>query len=256
MTNYYSKFVKLLEQLGRRHSIERVFGDFLILATGSYHPTNLASRGRVTDEANEAEYLAISKAYTREELNGMAELMALVMLDANERPYSDMLGEYFTEHITRGHNGQFFTPDSICKLMTGLTSGSEPVVNKTVADPACGSGRMLLAFAEQSPGNTFFAADVDQRCARMTVLNFFANGITGEVAWMNTLSMECWRAWHVHSGFFGVLPVPVEQCIQAARPTAAPAARPAAPMAPPPLPSTLRAGKEPALVIAEQLSLF
>lgn len=252
---HYKEFVKIIEKLGRRHSVERVFSDFLILATCAYHPQTIATRGQRPDADNEAEYMQVAKAYTRDELNDIAKLMSLVMLQAAERPYSDLLGEFFTEHVTRGRNGQFFTPDSICVMMAKMQIGDEPPVNKTVADPACGSGRMLLAFAEEAPGNTFYASDVDAQCARMTVLNFFANGMTGEVAWMNALSMECWRGWHVHAGFFGVLPVPVEQCALASRPLKQ-EATPAAPMVLPPLPSEIRGKQVVPVTSAQQLTLF
>ena len=35
--------------------------------------------------------------------------------------YEDPLGELFMNYITRGQNGQFFTPMPICKVMAGMT---------------------------------------------------------------------------------------------------------------------------------------
>ncbi|MGI4835108.1 MAG: N-6 DNA methylase [Janthinobacterium lividum] len=233
---FYAPFVKSLDQLGRRHGVERVFSDFLTLATCALHPQTLAHPGRDPDPANEAEYLAVSKGYTRDELDGIAELLGLMLMQATDEPFSDLLGEYFTEHVTRGHNGQFFTPDAICTLMARLTAGEEQPIGKTVHDPACGSGRMLLGFAEDAPRNTFFAGDVDVRCARMTALNLFANKLTGEVAHQNALSMECWRGWHVNAGRGGIQPITPAQVWQAARPaTVAPAAPKPMPSLPPSL---------------------
>ena len=249
---YYKPFVNSLEQLGRRHGVERVFSDFLTLATCALHPQTLAHPGHDPDPANEAEYLAVSKGYTRPELDGIAELLGLVLVQAREQPFTDLLGEYFTEHVTRGHNGQFFTPDSICTLMARLTAGDEPPIGKTVYDPACGSGRMLLGFAEDAPRNTFFAGDVDVRCARMTALNLFANKLTGEVAHLNALSMECWRGWHVNARRGGIQPLPPEQVHQAARPVP----REAKP-APAPPPSLLASPRRAAAASpGSQLGLF
>jgi hypothetical protein len=252
---YYKPFVKTIEQLGRRHGVERVFGDFLTLTTCALHVQTLAHPGHEPDAANEAEYLATSKSYDRPELDGIAELMGLTLLQAREEPFTDLLGEFFTEHVTRGHNGQFFTPDSICKLMAGLTAGEEPPIGKTVYDPACGSGRMVLGFAEDAPRNTFFAGDVDVRCARMTAINLFANKLTGEVAHLNALSMECWRGWHVNAARGGILPVEPAQVLQAGRPRQREASPPPRPQPAPP-PSLLAAPARAAKAPGAQLGLF
>ncbi|MGI4871227.1 MAG: N-6 DNA methylase [Janthinobacterium lividum] len=253
---YYKPFVKSIEQLGRRHGVERVFGDFLTLATCALHPQTLAHPGHDHDPANEAEYLAVSKSYERPELDGIAELLGLVLVQAREQPFTDLLGEFFTEHVTRGHNGQFFTPDSICSLMARLTAGDEPPTGKTVYDPACGSGRMVLGFAEDAPRNTFFAGDVDVRCARMTAINFFANKLTGEVAHMNALSLECWRGWHVNGSRGGIQPVASAQVVQAGRPRQHEALPPPRPQPAPPPPSLLAAPVRPATAPGAQLGLF
>ena len=44
-------------------------------------------------------------------------------------PYSDILGEYFTLNITNGHNGQYFTPEPIRKLMTKM-QGDDAIEEK------------------------------------------------------------------------------------------------------------------------------
>lgn len=206
-----------MERLAGRHALETVFSDFLTLATCSFHPQTVRSPGVNPDLENEGVYLAVAGRYQREELNTMAELMGLLILQANSRPYSDLLGEYFTEHVTRGRNGQYFTPDSICLLMARMTMG-ECCEGKTVNDPACGSGRMLLAFAEDAPKNHFFASDVDANCARMAALNFYLNGMTGEVVQMNTLTLEAWRAWHINAGVRGIQPIPLERALQVPQP--------------------------------------
>ena len=67
---------------------------------------------------------------------------------AMEETGQDVLGDIFTGGITYGEKGQFFTPDPVCQLMAVLTVPDEPDGEpKTVNDPACGSGRTLLAVA-------------------------------------------------------------------------------------------------------------
>lgn len=219
-----------MERLAGRHTLSTVFSDFLTLATYSLHPQTIRSPGIDPDAENEAEYLAVAGRYQRKELDQMAELMGLLMFQASAKPYSDLVGEYFQEHVTRGRNGQYFTPDTICRMMAQMTGG-EACEGKTVNDPACGSGRMLLSFAEDAPKNHFFASDVDANCARMTALNFYLNGMTGEVVQMNTLTLQAWRAWHINSGVRGIQPIPLERALQVPRPAQAGRA-PGAPQSP------------------------
>ncbi len=45
---------------------------------------------------------------------------------------------------------------------------------RTVNDPCCGSGRMLLSAAKIQPSWQFVGQDVDLRCVRMTAINLGA----------------------------------------------------------------------------------
>lgn len=208
----YKDFTKAVEWLGRRHSISTVFNDLLTMGICSFHETNIMSRLTQKDEANEALYMETIKRYDREELNQFAKMIGMVKLNAYEAPYSDMLGQYFTEHITRGHNGQYFTPDAICQLMAQMQGEKESITGKRVADPSCGSSRLLLEFARNNPDNTFYGADNANTCAKMSAINFFINGLKGEVAWMNTLSMEWYGGWHINRyPRIGIVPVEKEQ---------------------------------------------
>ncbi|HTM67308.1 MAG TPA: N-6 DNA methylase, partial [Flavipsychrobacter sp.] len=68
---------------------------------------------------------------------------------------------------------------------------------KDICDPTCGSGRMLLAAAKINRRLNYYGADVDLTCCKMTVLNMLVNSLPGEIAWMNTLSNEHWKSWHI-----------------------------------------------------------
>lgn len=200
-----------LLQLGRRFDLSRVFDDFLTMGMCSHHQTNISSRLSEIDEENEAEYMQVIKPYSKEELNQFAKLLANFQEGINHRQYSDMLGQFFTQHITQGHNGQFFTPEPICDLMARSFGIDKSVKDQRAYDPACGSGRLLLAFAKVAPDNTFYANDVSLTCAKMTSLNFMFNGLRGEVACMNTLSMEWTRGWRVNWPTLGIKPIDKEE---------------------------------------------
>lgn len=208
----YKDFVKAAEMLGRKHSLSNVFNDLLTIAVCSFHETNIMTGCRQKDEANEELYFKAIEGYDKEELSEFAKMLGMLQLNAYQAPYSDLLGQFFTEHITNGHNGQFFTPDGITRLMADMQGEAGTIEKKRVADPACGSGRLLLTFAEKNPNNTFYAADNAGTCAKMAAVNFFLGGMKGEVAWMNTLTMEWYGGWHVNRWpRIGIVPIEKEQ---------------------------------------------
>ena len=141
----------------------------------------------------------------------------------------DILGDLFQGAITYGEAGQFLTPQPVCRAMARLTIGEaaaggdgesaspelspvplveeagadEPATEqsaeqnpsprtpkRTVCDPACGSGRMLLAVAEINPHWEFYGQDVDLRCVRLCGLNLAFRNLYGYVIWGNSLGLE------------------------------------------------------------------
>ncbi len=211
MTEHFNSLVKNMESLSRKFDASRVFDDLLTMVICSHHTTNIKSRLQEKDEANEAFYMSTIEKYRPEELDLFAQACAAIQLNVLDNPYSDILGEYFMQNITRGQNGQYFTPEPVCDMMAVITGGEAAETGNRVLDPASGSGRMLLSYAKQSPDNYFFAADLSQICAKMSVVNFLFNGLRGEVACMNSLSYEFFQAWHVNMDGIGITPIEKEQ---------------------------------------------
>lgn len=183
-------FTNLFNSLALSNSLHTVFSDFLTITICA-----------LSGQRYEQEYLEIIKKYKRNEVDSFAEMFAemVLLMDDSGTGFVDVLGEFFTMHITRGQNGQFFTPQHITDLMAQLTGNTQAKeVDKTVLDPACGSGRTLLSFAKfNGKDNYFFGADVDLLCAKMCVINLCLNGLRGEVAHMNSLSMEMFSVYEV-----------------------------------------------------------
>lgn len=107
---------------------------------------------------------------------------------------NDVLGEFFEQHISNGRNGQFFTPNTICQFMASIVHAdgiTESALNQPlrILDPACGSGRMLLAsHRTHGPGHEYYGIDIDLSCAKMAALNLFLNGVwNSEVLCANAL---------------------------------------------------------------------
>ncbi|MEP1645981.1 N-6 DNA methylase [Rhodopirellula bahusiensis] len=198
--------VRLFDEAARQtgHGRGRVFTDFLTVV-----------RYSLAGQTMEEEYLdTISKGYVsgNSGKRGIDTLKTAFhqMIDAMEDTGQDVLGDAFHAAITYGENGQFFTPDSVCQLMGGLSVPEEP---KTINDPACGSRRQLLAIAKKQPHWEFTGQDVDHRCAQMTAINLALNGLHGWSAWQNTLTLQTHRVYKIGFNRFGgvIREVPVDQ---------------------------------------------
>lgn len=211
MTEHFNQVVKNLNSIGHRYDLSNAFNDLLTISICSFHRTNIQSRLQEKEQANEELYFNTIKRYDKDNLKLLGETLGLLQLNVLKAPYSDPLGEYFMQYITRGQNGQYFTPEHICEFMAQIHGERNTVFKKNVLDPASGSGRMLLSFAKLNPDNYFYAADNSNICAKMACLNFFLNGLRGEVAWMNSLTMEWYGGWQINQGGLGILPIEKEQ---------------------------------------------
>jgi type I restriction-modification system DNA methylase subunit len=179
-------FESVMEKLAVRHSTHSIFSDFLTLVVCAFSLSK-----------EEEKYLSVIQKYNKQEANLFAEALAKLVIEmtGDGNGLVDVLGSYFQEHISFGRNGQFFSPQPICDMMTCIVG---PVnQGNRILDPACGSGRMLLAAAKCNRNALFYGADVDENCAKMTVINLYLNCLYGEVAWMDSLSNKFYGAWEI-----------------------------------------------------------
>ncbi len=187
-----AELLKTLDEAARRSGVSRgqAFEDLLHMAVCSL------SGGRM-----EEEYLKVVKKHSegkrgRRGCDSIAELFgrAVAAMEETRGEMKDILGDLFQGAITYGEAGQFFSPPPICRLMANMTIADMPDEDrqqkKTVCDPACGSGRMLLAVAETQPHWLFVGQDVDLRCVRLTAINLALRNLYGYVVWGNSLANE------------------------------------------------------------------
>lgn len=141
----------------------------------------------------EDEYMKLVPRYSKGEkgrraIDAFPEAFG-ALVQAMEETRQDILGDLFQGGITFGENGQFFTPESICQAMAKMNM-TEADTGKRILDPACGSGRTLLACADINRNNEFIGQDVDLRCVRMTAINLALRNLYGHVIWGDSLKME------------------------------------------------------------------
>ena len=184
------EFVNILNGLARNHSRRQVFEDFCELAYCAIAKT--AATDPEAAEALEARYMATIGRYDKDQAPAFPELLGLTAAAAGS---GDFLGQiYLDMGLDDRRRGQVFTPWDVAKMMAGITLGNaedafadKPVV--TVAEPACGAGVMVLAFADavaasgRDPGAQvwFDATDVDKVCQQMTYIQLSLAGLAGVV---------------------------------------------------------------------------
>jgi type I restriction-modification system DNA methylase subunit len=144
----------------------------------------------------------------------MAQMFGKLVQAMNETR-RDILGDLYTAAITRGQDGQYFTPDPVVQVMVDLVLSEveDDSERKTVGDPCCGSGRMLMAVAEKHPNWEFVGTDIDLRCVRIASLNMALWNRYAWIIWGNSLTLETKLAYRTGFNMNGgvIREVPPEQ---------------------------------------------
>lgn len=173
-------------------NISNVFDDWLFFILGNFNLKPKPEPGwKYTQEQN----IQFHKMFV--------EWIQIMERQINRLEWYDTFGELYESCVAsagrRNNTGQFFTPANVCDLMTEINGVGDRPVGKNVSDPTCGSGRTLLSFHAQYPGNFMYAEDIDRTCSMMTVANFLIHGAVGEVIWHDSLWPDSWNGgWKVN----------------------------------------------------------
>ncbi|HAN37655.1 MAG TPA: hypothetical protein DCQ29_02030, partial [Chitinophagaceae bacterium] len=181
------KFQNALEFLARTYGIRQIFTDLLDTLL---YPLIIDDSGALARNP--------LPQYKPNEIEIFQQMMLEVgtIMDDDGTGLNDALGDLFMEFLSFGKNGQFFTPQCICDMMAAMQGEMED--GQSVCDCACGSGRMLLAAAKRNRNLRFYGSDLDITCVKMTAINLAMNSLKGEVAWMNTITMEHYGSFKIH----------------------------------------------------------
>ena len=132
-----------------------------------------------------------------------ARALEVWMRAMREEP-ADYLGRVYEEQaVANSFAGQFFTPEPLVELMAAMTMPDALPGTALVADPACGSGRMLIAGIRRNRFATFVGADTDLTCVHMATLNCLVRNANTWILHANSLSLEAWGGYHVRQTVFG-----------------------------------------------------
>jgi type I restriction-modification system DNA methylase subunit len=199
MKNETETFEKIIHRFQYHYDTRTVFDDFLTmtLCSFSYNP----AIGKSHDEDL---YMETIEKYKNDKLRlEFPKLLACLTNEMTDRMESDtgydVLGEFYEQNISRKGSGQFFTPWHICTFMAKMTydASSKEGLDRPlrILEPACGSGRMLMAMLKEAgPYHEYYAIDLDQICVKMTALNLFLSGLfRSEIMCANALMPEDFR---------------------------------------------------------------
>lgn len=199
--------VEEIKNLGMTHGMNTVFTNFLELTALALaiqmDPVNRAER--------QESYEKLEKSMDGETLSAYGK-MTFHLFMAIQKYHSDpkdILGEVYTRlKLSNEWNGQFFTPDSISRMMAEILQIPEDIPEGkgyvTINEPTCGSGTMVYGavWAMQKNGfdyqrkSLFVAQDIDIRCVWMTYIQCCLYRIPVVVIHGNTLTQEEWSYWY------------------------------------------------------------
>lgn len=145
-SSYKNELINEIKTLSQSNGLNAVFTTFLEITATSI----AAQMDPANAEEREKRYQEIASKMTPETLSSYARMFALLTLATREHAEDpcDILGDVYHElRLNNEWNGQFFTPDHICRLMAQLLEIDVPEDKDgpvTINEPACGSGTMVI----------------------------------------------------------------------------------------------------------------
>lgn len=208
------KLAEEIELLGHTHGVSKVFDTFLELtATGlsaQLDPVNYQERAERFEELTAKMDEKTIGAYFR-----MMEHLRKA-IDLHRKNPVDIMGKvYMHLNLHNKWNGQFFTPDNICRLMAELSGIGEKASQITeqgsymrINEPTCGSGAMLIGAVnalqkhevDYRRKTLFVAQDCDKRCVWMTYIQCCMYHIPAIVVQGDSLTMQMNEYWYTLDG--------------------------------------------------------
>jgi len=185
----------------------QVFSDWIDLALASFTGDEDAYQEPLTRYANDGRDEDAVREIATRHANALGGLVL-----AMEQTGEDILGGVYEYYgLTSSHFAQYFTPGAVSRAMAAMNlPGGDDLRDSTPEDPlvigdisGCGSGRLIIdsakhlrEIAPETPA-VFLGYDKDPICAKMTVLNFVLNDLTGYVLLGDALKLEAHRGWFV-----------------------------------------------------------
>ena len=220
---YQEEFISIVKELGQQYGTGRVFEDFVSMASIELSQTARVSVGLPKDGKEEEKYLRIVKQYKPTEIQEQFIALLKNTILGLEKENPDFLGHVFSVlELGNTSLGQFFTPWHICQLMAEISLDNEKIKSDvgtvgftSICEPCCGSGAMIVAFADvfRKSGHDVstqmfaLAQDISPVCAAMCHIQLSLFGIPAvvettnvllkdEPLWSRRTPMFYWMGWN------------------------------------------------------------
>ena len=146
-SEHRKELISEIRSLAQSQGLNTVFTTFLEITANSL----AAQTDPENAEKREQRYQEMASTMTPELLSSYARMLALLFLTVREYrddPCDILGGIYHELNLNNEWNGQYFTPDDICRFMAQITLPSDELSVKdgpiTINEPTCGSGTMVI----------------------------------------------------------------------------------------------------------------
>ena len=203
---YETELFKKLSDAAGKYRISDLFRDFLRYS--ACYISNISESVHGPERGSQIKEL-LQKYEGHFDLHECLQLLVKAIQQNMEAGIlRDTLGRIFEcINLSNAATGQFFTPEHICRLMVKITMDEERLNDSgpiTVTEPCIGSGRMLLAFANevQDKGYNYcdkmvaLAVDIDITCVFMSYIQLSLYGVPAVLVHGNSLMVEEWSRWY------------------------------------------------------------
>ena len=142
-SEHRKELVSEIRSLAQSQGLNTVFTTFLEITANSL----AAQTDPENAEKREQRYQEMASTMTPELLSSYARMLAFLFLTIREYrddPCDILGGIYHELNLNNEWNGQYFTPDDVCRLMAQITLPSDELSANdgpiTINEPTCGSG--------------------------------------------------------------------------------------------------------------------
>ena len=193
------------QQTGK--STYRVFSDWISMAVASFSGDEDAYQKPLDRYRNDGRDEETVREFATLHANALGGLVL-----AMEETQEDVLGGVYEHYgLTSEHFAQYFTPGAVSRAMAQMNlPDTDSLREATPDDPlvigdvsGCGSGRLIVDsahrlqdLAPETPA-VYLGYDKDPLCAKMAVLNFVLNDMTGYVLLGDALKLDARRVWFI-----------------------------------------------------------
>lgn len=185
------RIIQEIEESVRKHGHDRQNGlsmwlDYLIDMFDIKHIKNGTFEQNLVEKSRKDENL----------YNATIIWLDIVAKELDGGGWIDVFGNIYEEmYQSKGKSailGQFFTPKHICDLMAKI---NDEETDGKIGDPACGSGRTLLASYVNNKNAYYIGEDIDGISCKMCALNLMVHGARGRVICHDTLNSPVYFDW-------------------------------------------------------------